>query len=369
MADSITQPPVRVPPWTTEVVERPAHVAATASAGGAHAVRPAGGPTDVPFEALSHRMLVRKRRARPARGWRRAAYTLTDGWFNPGPSSREAAQRQQIVRIRAPLGGWHTVTVVSAKGGTGKTTVSALLGLVLAEHRGDRVIALDANPDVGTLGDRVLGHRPTQTVRDLITHIGAVQSLTDVTRFTDLAGRLHVLASEHDPAMTNIFNRDEYHQVTDILKRFYNIIITDSGPGLLHCAMSAALAGTRTLVVVGSPTVDGASQAKTTLDWLSAHGQGELAANAVVVLSCDRWSPEVDQHAVRRHFASRCRAVVEIPADPHLATGGHIQLDELRPPTLDAVLALGAHVADQFRWSHAQQSPARTSPDVVDGST
>ena len=327
-----------------------------------------GEPADVPFEALSHRMLVRKRRARPARGWRRAAYTLTDSWYNPGQSASEAAHRQQIVRIRAPLGGWHTVTVVSAKGGTGKTTVSALLGLVLAEHRGDRVIALDADPDVGTLGDRVLGHRPTLTVRDLITHIGAVQSLTDVARFTDLVGRLQVLASEHDPAMTNAFNRDEYDQVTDILKRFYNIIITDSGPGLLHSAMGAALAGTRTLVVVGSPTVDGASRAKTTLDWLSAHGHGELAANAVVALSCDRWSPEVDQHAVRTHFASRCRAVVEIPADPHLATGGHIQLDELRPSTRDAVLALGAHVADQFRWSHALQSPTRTSPDV-EGST
>ena len=56
-----------------------------------------------------------------------------------------------------PLPGAHRVAVTSIKGGVGKTTVAACLGLVLAEHRGDRVVALDANPDAGTLADRLTG--------------------------------------------------------------------------------------------------------------------------------------------------------------------------------------------------------------------
>ena len=47
------------------------------------------------------------------------------------------------------------IAVASVKGGVRKTTVAACLGLALAEHRGDRVVALDANPDTGTLADRL----------------------------------------------------------------------------------------------------------------------------------------------------------------------------------------------------------------------
>ncbi len=309
-------------------------------------------------DALSYQQLVRSRRDRPTEGWRGAVYTMTRGRLNPGLSPPEADRRQKIARVQAQLAGWHTITVASMKGGIGKTTVSALLGLVLAEYRGDRVVALDANPDAGTLADRVLGHPVLYTVRDLITNLHTIHSLTDITRYTSLAGRLQVLASEQDPAMSESFNRDEYEQVTAVLKRFYNIIITDSGTGLIHSAMAGALEATRTLVIVGAPTVDGGSRASKTLDWLNAHGYDDLVSNAVVALSCDRFSRDIDRSAVIDHFAARCRAVVEIPEDPHLATGGLIQLDHLRERTRDAALTLGAYVADQFSWNHARSYSA-----------
>ncbi|MFC7660309.1 AAA family ATPase [Pseudonocardia benzenivorans] len=301
---------------------------------------------------LSYDLIVRSRGDRPTQGWRRAVYTLTRGRLNPGLSPAEADRRQKITRIRAQLAGWHTITVASMKGGIGKTTVSALLGLALAEHRGDRVVALDANPDAGTLADRLLGHPVPYTVRDLVNNLHTIGSLTDIARYTNLAGRLQVLASEQDPAMSESFNKIEYEQVTGVLKRFYNIIITDSGTGLIHSAMHGALEATKTLVIVGAPTVDGGSRASKTLDWLRAHGYNDLVSGAVVALSCDRFSRDIDRQAVIDHFAARCRAVVEIPEDPHLATGGHIQLDHLREPTHHAALALAAHVADQFSWNY-----------------
>jgi MinD-like ATPase involved in chromosome partitioning or flagellar assembly len=76
-------------------------------------------------------------------------------------------------------------------------------------------------------------------VGDLIRTLETIHSLTDVATHTSLAGRLQVLASEQDPATSESFNRDEYVAVTDVLKLFYNIIITDSGTGLLHSAMAA----------------------------------------------------------------------------------------------------------------------------------
>jgi MinD-like ATPase involved in chromosome partitioning or flagellar assembly len=296
---------------------------------------------------LTEDSIIRLRGDRPTRGWRRVLYAMTGGMINPGIGPAERARQDQLHRIRRQLPGSHQIAVSSIKGGVGKTTVSACLGLVLAENRGDRVIAIDANPDAGTLADR-LTSETSVTLRNLIDNLERANSLTDVARYTSLAGRLQVLASEQDPAMSEAFNRDEYERVCEVLTRFYNVIITDSGTGLVHSAMEGTLALADSLVVVGAPTVDGASRASKTLDWLIAHGYATEVANAVVVLSCDRMSKEVNTARVRDHFEARCRAVVEVPHDPHLATGGRIELARLRQDTHDAFLKLAALLADDF---------------------
>ena len=252
-----------------------------------------------------------------------------------------------IRAIGRPLGGPHRVAVMSVKGGVGKTTVAGALGLVLAENRGDRIVALDANPDAGTLADRLTGVTSV-TVRDLLREGADPHSPTDVDRFFSLAGRLQVLASEQDPAAGESFSRADYERVCAVLSRLATIVVTDSGTGLVHSAMEGTLALADGLVVVGAPTIDGADRAAKTLDWLASHGHGALAAHALVVLSCDRWSRDVDRAAIRAHFAARCRGVVEIPFDPALAMGGRIVLPALRQPTIDAFLLLGALVVDGF---------------------
>jgi MinD-like ATPase involved in chromosome partitioning or flagellar assembly len=219
---------------------------------------------------------------------------------------------------------------------------------MLAAHRGDQVIALDANPDAGTLADRILGRSTDTTVRDLLNDLDDVHDATDLARYTGLAGRLHVLASEHDPAMSEAFSRQDCEQTIALLRRFFHVVVIDSGTGVTHKAIGAALDAAQSVVVVGAPTVDGASRASMTMDWLGAHGYITLAAEAVVALPMDRSSDAVDPAAVYGHFATRCRAVIPIPQDPHLATGGLVDLEQLRPATYDAALALTAAVADQF---------------------
>jgi MinD-like ATPase involved in chromosome partitioning or flagellar assembly len=320
----------------------------TASGTKSGVARPAGSWSP-PGHEFSPSALVRDRRARPAQGWRGAAYSLTAGLWNPGLSQHEATRREHIARARTPLAGWHSVTVSSMKGGVGKTTLTAALGLTLAEHRGDRIVALDANPDAGTLADRLTGHVGV-TLRDLVDNLDTIASWTDMAHYTSLAGRLQVLASEQDPAMSEAFTREEYEEVLGVLTRFYNIILTDSGTGVVHSAMGGALDSTDTLVLAAAPTLDGASRASKTLDWLEAHGYGELVESAVVALTLDRRSRAVDSEAIREHFGARCHAVVDIPADPHLTVGGRISLDEMRPGSRDAFLELAALVAEQFSW-------------------
>ncbi|WP_344425878.1 MinD/ParA family protein [Pseudonocardia ailaonensis] len=302
----------------------------------------APGPTG-PFDPDA---LLRSRGPVPDSGWRRILHAATLGRVDPGPSPAQIAAQDRLRRVRSHLAGTHRVAVTSLKGGVGKTTVTACLGLALADHRGDRILALDANPDAGTLADRLTGVAD-HTVRDLLDDLAAVDSWTAVSRYTSLAGRLQVLASEQDPAAGEAFTRDEYLRIDGALARFFSVMLTDSGTGMVHSAMAGTLDVADSLVVVGAPTVDGAGRASKTLDWLVAHGHERLVEEAVVVL-VGRGSRELDSGALREHFARRCRAVVEIPHDPHLATGGRIDPARLRPATRDAFLELAAGVAEAF---------------------
>lgn len=300
------------------------------------------------LDDLTEDTIVRHRAAEPEQGWRKVLLVATGGLCNPGPSEAELSRRSRVHRIRRPLSDPHRIAVTSIKGGVGKTTVATCLGLVLAEHRGDRVVVLDANPDAGTLADRLTGESAV-TVRELLRDLESVDSWGDVSRYTSLAGRLQVLASEQDPAASEAFSRQEYERVSRVLGRYFNLIVTDSGTGLVHSAMDGTLRLADSLIVVGAPTVDGASRASKTLDWLAAHGYQRKAADAVVVLSCDRTSADIDRDRIRAHFSARCRAVVEVPRDPHLATGGRVQLCRLHRATLDAFLELAALLADTFQ--------------------
>src|SRR5690606_26504985 len=143
-------------------------------------------------EVLTDEALVRHQRATPTEGWRLALYAASGGRINPGQSAHEAARIELVHRVRRPLPAPHRVAVVSVKGGVGKTTVAACLGLVLAELRGDRVVVLDANPDAGTLSERLTGPGGP-TVRDLYEDMPNLTSVAELTRYTRSAGRLHVL--------------------------------------------------------------------------------------------------------------------------------------------------------------------------------
>jgi MinD-like ATPase involved in chromosome partitioning or flagellar assembly len=302
---------------------------------------------DTSAAALSEDAIVRHRGDRPRHGWRRALLLATGGALNPGIGPREELRQQWRARIRHPLRGVHRIAVVSVKGGVGKTTVTACLGLALAENRGDRVVVQDADPDAGTLAER-LGVDVAGSTRTLLDDPGPMTALAEIARHLGLAARLHVLAGDQDPGISEALERAEHERLSDVLARFHDVVLTDCGTGLVHPVVRAALDLADGLVVVGAPAVDGASRASATLDWLDAHGYGALAADAVVALAADRTSAEIDRERIRAHFAARARAVVEIPHDPHLASGAAIDPDRLQPATRDAFLLLAALVADRF---------------------
>ncbi len=300
-------------------------------------------------ESLTAATVLRSRKARPQSGWRKGVLSLTGGRVNLGLSPSDRRRAELVQRARTPVLGCHRLAVISLKGGVGKTTTTAALGAMFANLRGDRVIAVDANPDRGTLIERV-PRQSGATVRHLLQARDRVTRYGDIREFTSQSvTRLEVLASDADPGASSALSEKDYRDTVDTLERYYNLILTDCGTGLLHDAMRGVLGLASSLVVVSSASLDGARSASATLDWLEAHGMEQLAKDAVVVISSVRpGGGIVDVMQLEDHFAARCRAVVTIPYDPHLEAGGVLDLEELDEETLDAYKELAAAVGEGF---------------------
>lgn len=285
-------------------------------------------------------------RPRPGRGWRAAVHRASGGRVNPGESAAERDERELLERIRRPVIGDYRVAVLSVKGGVGKTSTTIGLGATFASLRGDRVIAIDANPDFGTLAHRVPDPNPA-TVRDLL-RAPSTDRYAEVRSYTTQApSRLEVLGSERDPSMSEAFSAGDYDRTMDILRRHYNILLTDCGTGIVHGTVASILAQANCLVLVATPALDGARSAWATLDWLSAHGWADLVSSTVVVVN-QLTDVGVDAKSLRDLFGQRCRAVQVIPHDPHIARGADIDIDVLRPATRLAYRELAAMIADDF---------------------
>jgi putative peptide zinc metalloprotease protein len=292
-----------------------------------------------------------------ARGWRRGLYGATFGLVNVGPSKAELRERSLAARIQAPFHGSRRIVVLSRKGGVGKTTTTLMLGHTFARNRGDRAVALDGNPDAGSLAYRVR-RETAHTITDLLRDADVIRRYADVRMCTSQApSRLEVVASDDDPRITQALGEADYHRAIDLLDRYYNLLLLDTGTGILESSVQGILKLADQVVVVMAPALDGARVAASTLDWLESHGFERLVESAVAVINGVRDRGLVNVDRIERHFSQRCAATVRIPFDPHLAAGAESSLAELRPTTRQAYLELAAHVADGFAVPHA--SPYR----------
>ncbi|WP_411576784.1 MinD/ParA family ATP-binding protein [Streptomyces mutabilis] len=315
-------------------------------------------------ELSSDRLLNNKKQkaksSRPAAGGSR---------FKLGGKKEEAERQRKLELIRTPVLSCYRIAVISLKGGVGKTTTTTALGSTLATERQDKILAIDANPDAGTLGRRV--RRETgATIRDLVQAIPYLNSYMDIRRFTSQAASgLEIIANDVDPAVSTTFNDEDYRRAIDVLGKQYPIILTDSGTGLLYSAMRGVLDLADQLIIISTPSVDGASSASTTLDWLSAHGYADLVSRSLTVISGVRETGKmIKVDDIVAHFQTRCRGVVVVPFDEHLAAGAEVDLDMMRPKVREAYFNLAAMVAEDFvrhQQSHGLWTSDGNPPPVA----
>ena len=290
-------------------------------------------------------------RPEPEGAWQHFVYSISGRRINLGDGKRARDRKELDRRISAPItGGARFVPVLSRKGGVGKTTVTTLLGMALADARDDRIIAVDANPDRGTLAERI-ARSSGRTVRDLVKIRAEVTGYNDISTIVARdETRLDVLASDADSRVSEAFNDRDYHDVASLAAHYYSIVLTDTGTGIVHSVMGATLDLADQLVVVAGLSVDEARLASETLTWLETNGYSEQVREAVVVLNTSRpGTPLVQLRELESHFRSRVRAVVRLPYDPHIAAGSAVSYRELQPATRLAARQLAASVVEGLR--------------------
>ncbi len=300
-------------------------------------------------------IMLPTQRVAPDSGWRRAIHTSTRGKVNLGPGPAQLRREETEQRLRAPFDGSRHVVVMSRKGGVGKTTMTLALGSTFASLRGDRVMAVDANPDAGNLAHRVA---PTngRTITDVLTDLDTITSYAQLRQYSIQAprSRLEVLASDDDPSIGMALHREDYHRLIELLDRFYNLLLLDTGTGILDSANQGLISEADQLVLVLRAGLDGGRAAALTLDWLDQHDHQDLVSHAVVVINGVRPGTGAPIEPMQQHFERRCRDVMCVPWDRALETGAQTEIDGLQRATRDSLVAVAAAVADNFRegrWS------------------
>ncbi|MBR8742979.1 TcpE family conjugal transfer membrane protein [Nocardiopsis sp. MG754419] len=266
------------------------------------------------------------------RGWRRLAKVVTGGTA-PVRSDLPPAD---IERLRAPMAGPRSLVVLGCTGGAGQTVTALMVGHTLAEHRDDRVVAVDVNPGPNGLSRRV-GAQAPETLTALLANADAID---EYERMRAYAGRartgLEVVQTLDDPYVQTLDDRD-YGQLADLLGSFYGISLLDPAA----TGVARALPVADGLVLVAPASADAERAVSMTFEWLDGNGYAALRANAVLVVNgvSKRSLPDVD--AAERVARGRCRAIVRIPWDDHLgASYTKIDVGALKPATKRAHGAL-----------------------------
>ncbi|MCW2916415.1 MAG: ATPase involved in chromosome partitioning-like protein [Actinomycetia bacterium] len=242
-----------------------------------------------------------------------------------------------VTAVQSPVTTGRRIVVTGGRDGAGKSTVAALLGLVLAHLRSDRVLAIDADPGVLSLPSRLRVPDAT-SLSDLSRAGSRISGFEDVRPHlaTGPAG-LWVLAG-HDPEQ---LSPAAYQAGIGLLGRFFAVTVTDCGADADEEFRHGLLDRAHAQVLVTPATADGTFSARRTLEIQTQQGHGALLERTVVVFvaHAPRVRIDVDQ-AVRRLPPGVVAA--ELGYDRHLAAGSEITARLLAEGTYTGATRLAA---------------------------
>jgi putative peptide zinc metalloprotease protein len=260
---------------------------------------------------------------------------------------QEEAELERHLAERPTVSRANIAAVISPKGGVGKTTSAFVLGDLIADRRKLRVIAVDANPDFGTLPALAPDNmRCERSLADLLTDIDDIHTAADLRRYVPpMRSGVHLLGAPSDAAVMARLGPDAYGEVLTLLSTFYELVLLDLGTGVADPLAQFAIGRADQVVLVTTPEWVTSTAVLGALEHLE-HERTTVAANKVYPRG------QADLSGLGRRLRERrLHRIVAIPHDDQLATmldTGTYDLGALTRNTRMAIKRLGLAVAEQL---------------------
>lgn len=255
---------------------------------------------------------------------------------------RLAAQQRRLTRA-------NLVAVASPKGGVGKTTCTLLAGDVLCEQVRLRCVAVDANPDYGTLGSLAADElRSEHSLADVLRDLDRLDAAAALRPFVSpLPSGLHLLAAPGEARAMAELGAEDYRRLVDALTRFYDVVLLDLGTGLTDPLARYALERADQAILVATPEWVTAERVLAALDDLG--GTLDPAATTLVLNQAPA-EQTADRQVIEAAFRSaQVGRRISIPYDLRLRAmldAGAYRLDQLDRATRGPVKELGLRIAE-----------------------
>ena len=227
---------------------------------------------------------------------------------------RDEADLEHRIRTQPGVTRPNVVALISPKGGVGKTTSTFLVGNLLATHLKLRVVAVDANPDFGTLARLAPDERRSErSLADLLSEADHLKTAAELGPYVSrLASGLHLLGAPRDAELTASLGPDRYGELVAFLSCFYEVVLLDLGTGVAGALARFAIERADQVVLVTTP------------EWVTA----SIVLEALSHLQHDRTTVVVNKSLLRstdgrvieeRFRAEHLHRSVTIPQDEQLA--------------------------------------------------
>ncbi|MFG2862229.1 MinD/ParA family protein [Streptomyces sioyaensis] len=279
--------------------------------------------------------------ARAARALRR---TLSSS------AAREVAEITRTAQVlQQPVTTGRQIAVTSIRGGSGKSTVAALLGTTYAHYRQDPVLFLEADPALGSLPLRLGAESLRWTTSEIADIVQPNMSLLDVTGYlVQLPNNAWLLPASQGQIGVMLDSR-AYERVVVALRRYFGVMVIDCET-LPAEVGRVALAAAHGRVLTTPATPEGIRSTYSVLQWMRGLPR-HVTASTVVVLTELVPHSGLDLDEAVQMLRSTGVSVQVLPYDRHLAAGGRLHTELLAHPTREAVARLAADVF-QLSLSH-----------------
>lgn len=245
----------------------------------------------------------------------------------PDERLREVLRRAELhrVKVESPSAGQapgavqsadesRTITIISPKGGVGKTSIATNLAIGLAEDHPSDVVLVDLDLQFGDIAS-TLDLLPAHTIEEALTPSAANDNLIVKTMLTVHSAGFHVLCGAESPAANDEVTGAQVVRLLTQLSTQFRYVVVDTACGLTEPTL-AALEVTDDVVVVSTMDVACVRGVRKAVELLNQIGL--LPASRVLALNLAS-----NQSGMK---VKDVEAAVGLPVDIVIARSNEVQL-------------------------------------------